>query len=158
MPQSPANRQQNDGKQRRRHQAQLKREQGMFYGIAQQERETEEKQQDPQLRQRISLHKPAHQRRQYAAKDGWLFCRRGRSGNGVSPGHVGIRTPGVDRCGSVLHHWRGGLRRLRRYLSGTTLLKRFNALAKPGDLLPRRRAPIKANNRKHGRNHQRKNQ
>ena len=37
MPQPPPDRQKDDGKQRRCHEAQLKREQGMFHGIAQQE-------------------------------------------------------------------------------------------------------------------------
>ena len=68
VPQPPPNRQQNNGKQRRCHEAQLKREQGMFDGIAQQEREAEEEQQNAQLRQRIALHEPARQRRQDAAK------------------------------------------------------------------------------------------
>ena len=40
----------------------------MFDGIAQQEREAEEEQQNAQLRQRIALHEPARQRRQDAAK------------------------------------------------------------------------------------------
>ena len=68
VPQSPPNRQQNNGKQRRCHEAQLKREQGMFDGIAQQEREAKEEQQNAQLRQLIALHEPARQRRQDAAK------------------------------------------------------------------------------------------
>lgn len=62
MPQTPAYRQQDNRKQRRRNQTQLKREQGVLDRIAQQERETEEEKQDPQLSQRIALHKPAHQR------------------------------------------------------------------------------------------------
>ena len=65
--------------------------------------------------------------------------------------------------GSVLHHWRGnclrrgGLHRFRRVLRHAALLKRLYALAQPGDLLLRRRTAIKPDNRKHGRNQQRKN-
>ena len=134
----------------------------MFNGIAQQEREAEEEQYNPQFCQRIALHKPARQRGQDAAKGGRPFCRRDRRRFCFSDGRFG--TPGIDRCVNGLWHqrwclhWRGGLHRLRRFLSYTVLLKRLNALAKPGDLLPRRRASIKAYHRKHGGHDQRKNQ
>ena len=166
VPQPPPDRQQNDGKQRRCHEAQLKREQGMFDGIAQQEGEAEEEQQDPKLRQRIPLHEPARQRRQDAAKGRRLFCRRcrDRGRRGFCHRSGNIRPPGVDRRGNVLDHRRGhtirggGLHRFRRVISRAALLKRLYALAQPGNLLPRCRTSVKPYNRKHGRNQQRKNQ
>lgn len=134
----------------------------MFNGIAQQEREAEEEQYNPQFCQRIALHKPARQRGKDAAKGGRPFCRRYKRWFCFSDGRFG--TPGIDRCGNDFCHrrWRlhrrGGLHRLRRFLSDTALLKRLNALAKPGDLLPRRRASVKTYHREHGCHDQRKNQ
>ena len=136
----------------------------MLNGIAQQEREAEEEQHNPQFCQRIALHKPARQRGQDAAKGGRSFCRlyRCRCRFSFSDGRCG--TPGVDRCGNGLGHrrWllqrRGSLHPLRRFLSHTAQLKRLNALAKPDDLLPRRRASVKPYHRQHGCHHQRKHQ
>ena len=134
----------------------------MFNGIAQQEREAEEEQYNPQFCQRIALHKPARQRGQDAAKGGRPFCRRYKRWFCFSDGRFG--TPGIDRWGNGFCHrrWRlhrrGGLHRLRRFLSDTALLKRLNALAKPGNLLPRRRASVKTYHREHGCHDQRKNQ
>lgn len=61
MPQPPSDSQQDNGEQRRRDQTQLEGEKSVFHGIAQQKGEAKKQQQDPELRQRVTLHKPTNQ-------------------------------------------------------------------------------------------------
>lgn len=105
----------------------------MFNRVTQQERKTEEEQQNPQLCQRVALHKPAHQGRHDSAKSGWLLSRRFRDRHRF---RFRLRTPGVFRLrgnvdnGRLVRHRLGQhrcgcdcrglwLRRIRR----TALLK-----------------------------------